>query len=186
LGALWNDSEALDTIREGDWDIVVLQQDLSSRFSTEEGFFEYARKFDEEIRNAGARTVLYMAEDWESDYYKTTVAEIEKAYSTIGAELGADVAPVALAWESALRARPDNRLHDRDGFHPNLQGTYLTTNVFHAIFFKQNPEECSFLPIDLLAEGIEVEDKEKWKISEEDATFLQGIAWETVTEYEHQ
>ena len=177
---LWNSSNASRTIQEGNWDVVVLQEDLSMTDYNEETFYKYVRKFDEAIKRTGARTVLYMAQDYESDHYKTTVADIAHAYGIIGSELNADVAPVALAWESALQTRPDIRLHDRAGIHPNLKGTYLTTNVFHAILFKQNPEGCSFLPIDLLAEGI---DKERWEMSEEEAAFLQGIAMETVTKY---
>ena len=50
---------ALDEIRTGDWDIVVLQEDMAER-PDEQAFYEYARKFDEEITKTGAETVLYM------------------------------------------------------------------------------------------------------------------------------
>ena len=184
LRVLWNSSEAPDTIREGEWDVVVLQEDLSMKGYSEEAFHEYVRNFDEEIKGKGARTVLYMAQDYESDYYKTTVAEIARAYSAVGSELGVDVAPVALAWESALRTRPDLRLYDWDGFHPNLLGTYLTTNVLYNTIFKQSSEGCIYLPADLFGEGTPTPDEEDWEISQEEADFLQGVALETVSEYE--
>ena len=180
LKDLWNTPNTLDTIREGKWDVVVLQEDLSMRGYSEETFHEYVRKFDEVIRDAGARTVLYMAQDYGSDDSKTSVEEIASSFEAIGSELGIDVAPVALAWQSASNLRPDLNLYFRDEIHPSILGTYLTTNVFHAILYEQNPEGCLFLPSELLPDAFQ----EKWAISEEEASFLQSLAWETVTEYE--
>ena len=52
---------APDRIREGDWDVVVLQEYLpASPTRTAEPFLEYARRFDEIVRESGARTVFYM------------------------------------------------------------------------------------------------------------------------------
>ena len=183
LRNLWDLQKAPDAIQDGDWDVVVVQEDLSMRLYDEQEFYEYARKFDQEIRDAGARTVLYMAQDVASDYYKTTVAEIAQAYGAIGSELGADVAPVALAWERAINERPDLNLYDRDQIHPSVHGTYLTASVFFSVIFGRSPEGCTYLPLDLFGEGTPVPDEGNWEMSEEEVSFLKQIAWQTVEDY---
>jgi hypothetical protein len=163
--------------------MVVLQEDLSMRLYNEQEFFEYAHKFDQEIRESGARTVLYMAQDYASDHYKTTVAEIAQVYGTIGPELGAEVAPVALAWERSIGERPDLDLYDRDQIHPSVHGTYLTTAVLFSVIFGRSPEGCTYLPLDLFGEGTPVPDEGNWEMSEEEVSFLKQIAWQTVEDY---
>lgn len=183
LRALWDHQKAPNAIRDGNWDVVVLQEDLSMRLYNEQEFYEYARKFDQEIREAGARTVLYMAQDYASDNYKTTVAEIAQAYDAIGSELDADVAPVALAWERSIGEQPDLNLYDRDQIHPSVPGTYLTTSVLFSVIFGRSPEGCTYLPLDLFSEGTPVPDEGNWDMSEEEAAFLRRVAWETVEDY---
>src|SRR4030095_4303514 len=56
---LWNRPEPREAIRTGAWDVVVLQEDLPE--TRVEDFRDYARRFVNEVRLAGARPVLLMA-----------------------------------------------------------------------------------------------------------------------------
>jgi len=61
------------------------------------------------------------------------------AYFDIARELGADVAPVGVAWKMALVADPPIVLHRPDKSHPNPTGTYLAACVFYAILLDKSP-----------------------------------------------
>ncbi|HJU66410.1 MAG TPA: hypothetical protein VJ596_12060 [Gemmatimonadaceae bacterium] len=56
----WNGGTAPHTIAERQWSVVVLQQGPSSLPESRENLREWTRRFDGEIRRAGARTGLYM------------------------------------------------------------------------------------------------------------------------------
>ena len=174
-------------IQDGTFDVVVLQEDLdkygigeSSASITESfdpaKFMEYVRKFNDEIVAAGAKTVLYM--DWEhdlSDSNSVTIADIAAAYTSIGEELGAQVAPVGLAFSKSLSERPDFDLYIGDRSHANVRGQYLAASVLYATIFGKTPEGSVWITPEMAEEA---------EMTEEDSAFLDRIAWQTVTEYE--
>ena len=61
------------------------------------------------------------------------------AYFDIAKELGAQVAPVGIAWKMALAAEPAFVLHSPDKSHPNPTGTYLAACVFYATLLDASP-----------------------------------------------
>jgi hypothetical protein len=191
----WKTGTAQETIREGDWDVVILQEDIPEISEHDMAvFYGYARKFDQEIKDAGARTLLYMT--WEYprlDWIDTD--GIIAAHRHIGEELGAQVSPVGLAWKRAVEQRPELNLYDSDREHPGILGSYLTVTVLFATLFERSPVGHSYRPPDVLPDPESVdpdqvnmellqEQRDKYEISEEDAEFLQRIAWETVQEYQ--
>jgi hypothetical protein len=93
--------------------------------------------FDETIRAAGARTVLYLT--WARKYAPQTQQSITSAYRTIGSEIGATVVPVGVVWQEALRQRGCPVLYDKDGSHPTLAGSYLAACVFFGTLFGKRP-----------------------------------------------
>ena len=93
---------------------------------------------------------------------------IRKAYAMIGAELGAAVSPVGLAWSRVRTERTnlnlyvlDDGLGDR---HPNSYGAYLTACVFYSAIFGRSPEGSTYYSTNNVS----------------DAQYLQRIAAETV------
>ncbi len=93
---------------------------------------------------------------------------IRKAYAMIGAELGAAVSPVGLAWSRVRTERTnlnlyvlDDGLGDR---HPNSYGAYLTACVFYSAIFGRSPEGSTYYSTNNIS----------------DAQYLQRIAAETV------
>ena len=90
-----------------------------------------------------------------------------------------------MAWERAHREQPGLSLHFRDGSHPNPTGSYLAACVFYATLFGQTPEGLS--PVRYSTRFGTPEEGEPEAItplSQEEAAFLQRIAWETVSSVE--
>jgi hypothetical protein len=133
----WNAGEALKAIQAGHYDYVVLQEQSTLPIKNAERMHENVRLFDEAIKGAGAKTVLYMT--WARRHAPESQQDITNAYISIGRELGATVVPVGAAWQSFLRKRDQPVLHDRDQSHPTVAGSYLAACVFLAALFKENP-----------------------------------------------
>ena len=157
-----------DKIRSGNYDVVVLQEDIPElKEHSAETFFEHARRFNEEIRNVGSRTILFMAWPYERLNW-VTQEEILKAHRQIGKELELPVAPVGLAFQRSLAARPELAMLGRDKEHETIHGTYLAACMIHATLFGTSPVGLAYRPAG---------------VSPNEATFLQRIAWETVLDW---
>src|SRR5215510_11420699 len=97
----WNAGHARQALRDGKYDAVVLQEQSTLPVKNATRMHENVRLFDEAIKAAGAKTVLYMT--WARQHAPESQQAITDAYSTIGKELGATVAPVGTAWQQFLR-----------------------------------------------------------------------------------
>ena len=156
----WEDANTMQTIRTGDWDVVILQEQSQTPVTDYKAFAEYAQKLNEEIKVSGAETILFMT--WErpdSIQYGVTTSQLANNYRFLGQQLGIKVAPVGLAFANALQERPTLVLYSEDG-HPTLQGTYLAAAVFYGIIYDQSPVGINY----------------NAGMSDEDALFLQNIA----------
>jgi hypothetical protein len=155
----YEEGNALERIREGRFDCVVLQGWPPDKL------VEYIRKFDAAIRESGARTLLYCT--WEPPM-------IEE-YTRAAGLFKLPLAPAGQAWAAARKERSSGmELLGADGFHPGLLGAYLTACVFYAVLTGQNPEGR-------VAPSFPLHEIE---IEPETALFLQRVAWRTVKQYE--
>ena len=133
----WNKGEAQEAIRGGSYDYVVLQEQSTLPVKNAERMKENVRLFDEVIRAAGSKTALYMT--WARRHAPEAQRAITDAYSSVARETGATLMPVGVAWQSFLRKHDRPVLHDKDGSHPSLAGSYLAACVFLQAFFGQSP-----------------------------------------------
>jgi hypothetical protein len=133
----WNAGHAQQAIVGGGYDAVVLQEQSTLPVKNAKRMHENVRLFDAAIKQAGAKTILYMT--WARQHAPESQQAITDAYTTIGDELGATVIPVGLAWERFLATHDRPALHDPDQSHPSLAGSYLAACVFLAVLFKENP-----------------------------------------------
>jgi hypothetical protein len=62
---------------------------------------------------------------------------ITQAYSCIAREIGATLIPAGLAWQCARENDLDVALHDKDGSHPTLAGSFLAACVAYAVLFQR-------------------------------------------------
>ena len=159
---------APSAIRSGDFDTVVLQGHLpGSASQTTAPFLEYARRLDRDIDSAGARTVFFMTWpqgrlDW------ADLDDLVDAHRLIATELDARVAPAGLAFAMANAERPDLELIEVDDTHATWEGAYLAAATVYATLYDRSPEGLSYT----------------FGVSDEDAAFLQRIAWEAVTDWQ--
>ncbi len=160
----WNEGRARTEIERNRHDWVVLQEQSTLPVKNARRMHENVRLFDEAIRASGARMALYLT--WARTSAPASQAAITDAYMSIGAELGATVVPAGIAWERALAMPKHPVLHDKDGSHPTLAGSYLAACVFLAVLFGENPV------------GIESELK---GLGPHDERLLQQAAWATVS-----
>lgn len=156
----WNAGQAIKAIQEGQFDYVVLQEQSNLPIKNAQRMHENIRLFHETISTAGAKAILYMT--WARQNAPETQKAITDAYTSISNERGAMVVPVGLAWQNYLDKHDQPVLHDKDGSHPTLAGTYLAACVFLAVLFKENPV------------GIEVEIA---GLTPKDCLLLQKTAW---------
>src|SRR5262245_27509279 len=158
----WNAGEAIQAIRDGHYDHVVLQEQSTLPVKNAKRMHENVRLFDEAIKAAGARTALYMT--WARQHAPESQQAITDAYAGIGRELGATVVPVGLAWQRFLGEHDQPVLHDKDQSHPTLAGSYLAACVFLAVLFEVSPVGIA---------------GEVDGLSAEDLALLQKVAWQT-------
>jgi hypothetical protein len=186
----WDEGDALDALREGGWDYVVLQEQSTLGILLVNGrheindperiLFPYARRFHEEARKKGAKTVLALT--WSRRHAPEAQARLNHAFFTLGRELGATVAPIGLAWQSVREQHPGIPLYVDDGSHPAPAGTYLAACTLYATLFGRSPEGLA-----LSARGIPTPDGEPEggettlvSLPEAQARVLQQAAWKAV------
>ena len=184
----WQEDRTHQILKSKAWDYVVLQEqsklgmpviiDRDIYFGQTDLFFNYARKFDAEIKEAGAKTVFFMT--WSVKSRPEEQEILTYAYSNIAQELNATVAPVGLVWD-ALRKTDQFDLYDVDGSHPSAHGSYLVAATMYATIFKEDPTGLSGVIAGrrLTSSGAStLATQELVNISDADAKNIQNSTWE--------
>jgi hypothetical protein len=156
-----NAGTALEAIASGGYDVVVLQEQSTLPGKNAARMHESVRDFHAAIEAAGARTALYMT--WARKNAPEMQQAISTAYASIAAELGATLVPVGMVWERFLRDHDQPVLHDADGSHPALGGSYLAACVFLIALLEEDP-----VGIDAPVKGLDADT----------AALLRESAWE--------
>lgn len=154
-------------LAEQSWDRVILQgySDGPITPGKAEAFQAAARDYAQQIRAHGAEPIFFMT--WAYTDRPEMTAQLDAAYSMIGAELDADVVPVGLAFAAALKERPGLALIVDDNKHPTVAGTYLAACTFYAALTGSSPAGLS------ATSGLD----------RDDARFLQQVAWRSWLDY---
>lgn len=161
LRAHWNAGEAAKAIASRGFDFVVLQEQSTLPIKNAKRMHENVRLFDEAIKAAGSKTVLYLT--WARQHTPEAQDAITEAYTSIGTELKSIVVPVGIAWKAFLKKHKQPILHDKDQSHPSLAGSYLAACVFLATLFHESPV------------GIQ---SELTSLTRQDQASLQRVAWQ--------
>lgn len=177
LKSHWEGGRALEAIREGRWDFVVLQEQSAMPVEQPGVMLRYARAFDAEIKKAGAQTVFYLT--WARQGNEQAQAALTEAYASVAKELGAKLAPVGPVWQQVSRENPRLKLYSDDGRHPDPAGTYLAACVFYVTFYGKSPAGLSrdlySTRFGTAEEGPRIA---AGVLSEVDAEVIQRAAWE--------
>jgi hypothetical protein len=126
----WQRGDASRAIARGSWTFVVLQQGPSALPESRVLLIEYTRRFDTQIRAAGARTAIYMV--WPADNRRGDFPGVGQSYSAAAAAVGATLLPVGDAWQAAWREDVRLPLYSEDRFHPSPLATALAAIVIYS------------------------------------------------------
>jgi hypothetical protein len=130
-----------------------------------EPFRESAREFAADIRADGGEPVFFMT--WAYTGKPEMTQQLYDPYTYIANFFDALVVRVGRAFASDLDKRPDLPLVVPDLKHPTLAGTYLAACSFYAALHGKTPVGGAYTA----------------GLSDEDASFLQQIAWDSWLEY---
>jgi hypothetical protein len=122
-------SDAVDVIRRGGWDYVVLQQGPSSLPESRVILIDGTERFDVEIRAIGAMTSLYMV--WPDLSRYAYFEAVRQNYKAAADTVGGLFLPGGEAWLKAWEDDPSLALYGPDNFHPSPLGTYLVALVMY-------------------------------------------------------
>jgi hypothetical protein len=139
----------LRKIRDGRWDIVVIQEQseipaMSAR-KRAAAMFPPLRQLVREARQQGAVPVLYQT--WgrrdgdpkrRNDDFHAMNARLREGYQAAAKDAGdLVVVPVGDAWEREIAAGRGSGLFIEDGSHPTTRGDELIAETFFAAFYRE-------------------------------------------------
>ena len=158
------------------FELVILQGGSGEGLSKKDrkAFADMAKEHIGKITANGSQAALYMIHAYvepHENFDSNLIRVIEKMYVAAGNTNQTLVIPVGLAFENAYKRRPDIKLHNLDGTHPALLGTYLAACTVFASVFNESPVGLSYDYNGL--------------VSTRDKLFLQEIAESTVRNFYH-
>jgi hypothetical protein len=153
------------------WDVIMLQpwkEDVENDIKT------YAPKIIAKIRekNPKARILLYLWEDGPDPTKR------QRAYEEVAKQTGALIVPAGWGWVRGKKEKPDWVWTAPDGWHPGYRRAYIAAAAAYATIFERSP-------VGLKMRSWEhwVQDGGKIALSDDEATYLQTLAWDAVREH---
>lgn len=194
LARHYQEGRALSEIRSGNWDYVILQEQselgsgvfVNNRkfFGKPDFFFEYAKKFNREIKKAGAKTLFLHT--WAHRSVPSNQKYLNYAYSKISKELAATMIPAGLTWQF-LNSTSDLKLFEKDGSHPSALGSYLVAASIFTTLFETSPIG---LPSELNGHTLNAKGKRSLlesnlvSLDSDSASQIQRSVWRTFQTYD--
>jgi hypothetical protein len=178
LSEHWRGARGLNTIekiRNGDYDIVVLQEWSLGTVNERDSAVYYLGLFSKLAREAGAEPYFYLT--WAREKIPQQQEVISSVYRETAALNKATVVPAGEAWALARSLRPEIKLFDPDGTHPSDLGTYLTACVFVATITGELPEAISGVPAVRDSRGEEII---LMRLDQMDVEFFRRVTLETL------
>jgi hypothetical protein len=133
--------EAVRRIREGRFDLVVMQQGPSALEESRVQLRRSAAEFAGHIRAAGAKPAMYAVWPWKSRAFDFPA--VARSYRLAAEDIDGHVFAVGEAWIEAWRRDPKLPLYGNDDFHPSPAGSYLAALVIHRGIWGELPESFS-------------------------------------------
>jgi hypothetical protein len=174
LSEHWNGERGLKTkeiIRDGGYDIVVLQEWSLGAVNERDSAMKYLGLFSKYVREMGAEPYYYLT--WAREKVPQQQETISKIYREAAAKNKAIVVPAGEAWALSRQLRPDFKLFFPDGTHPSENGAYLTACVFVEVLTGELPDP---LPTVIGIEDHNGENVIIMMIDQLDADFCRRVA----------
>lgn len=136
LEVMWKKTSAVEEIKKGQYDIVILQDDIPE--TTIDSFKTYSKKFVDLVRESGARPILFMAWDYERLNW-ISMEEIANAHLEVSRKLKVEIAPVGFSWALSKNRQPSLNMYVRDAEHPSVAGMYLSLLIIESTISGESP-----------------------------------------------
>jgi hypothetical protein len=140
------DPKTRAVIQEENWDYVVLQEKSSIPVLDEKLMVQGVSQIIELAAGQDVNMILFMPWAYQAGLpeagmadYRAMQSKVAETYQGVANEFDLELAPVGLAWQSALGRRPELNLWNPDGSHPSELGSYLAANIFYALIFQESP-----------------------------------------------
>ena len=122
-------SDAVDVVRRGGWDFVVLQQGPTSQQLGRDTLILAAELLDPDVRAGGGRIAQLMV--WPAAPDRAVFDGVLQSCLETARAVDGDCFPAGEAWRAAWSVDPSLPLYGPDGFHPAPLGTYLAALVVY-------------------------------------------------------
>jgi hypothetical protein len=155
----WRSEKGLNTmelINNGDYDIVILQDQSMTTIVQPDSLLIYSKKFSDYIRKNGAQPYLYCT--WAREkvpQYQETITDV---YNQAARENNIGLVKVGEAWKLAQTLRPKIELYRLDGSHQSPLGAFLTACNFVKELSKELPDQLPsyYMVTDASGESVEL------------------------------
>lgn len=133
----WTIGNAPALIREGGWDVVVMQQGSSALPESQRNLLEWGGRLSDLIKANGGRPMFYMV--WPTTDRTGDRDAVRQSYTNVAVANDAMLAPAGEVWREAWRTDGSLALYDPDGLHGSLMGTYAAALSVYGILFGVSP-----------------------------------------------
>lgn len=140
----YNNERGLKTkeiIKNGNFDIVVLQEQSMGTLSNKKEFLLYSKKLSDLIKKYGAKPYFFTT--WSREKTPETQHTITKVYKEAALQNNGIAVLVGEAWKLAKKKQPAIKLYAKDGSHPNYSGSLLSACVFVKTITGKVPKKCA-------------------------------------------
>lgn len=180
LSEHWLGERNLNTkemIRDGEFDIVVLQEYSMGAIDEPENTQKYLKLFSDYIKENNAKPYFYLT--WAREKAPQYQDTINKVFMEAATENKAVAVPAGKVWARAKELRSTIKLYDSDGSHPSELGTFLSAFVFVASLTNEIPNQLDgyYQTTDTHGESVEL-----MRIDTPDLMFCKKLAEEIILE----
>lgn len=133
----WAEGSALQAIRGGGWEYVIMQQGSSALLESRVNLRQWTKNFAAEIRKVNAEPGLYMV--WPQSDRQFDFQDVITSYTLAASDVNGTLFPVGAAWLAAWKRDPSVALYSPDGLHPSIAGSYLAAAVMYAKLYAKSP-----------------------------------------------
>jgi len=172
-----NSSFTMDAIRDGNWDIVIIQGHSLEPLKNPVGFRDAALTLIKIAKDTGSEVYLFetwsrasgepeYSEQWSGRNPDAMQKLLSKEYTDVAISANAAVIPIGRIWQIIRTEMPEIELYSTDGSHPTPCGSYLAACVIYKYIFDEDPTELEYYPI-----GIKKSEAEKLRIAAENIIF---------------
>lgn len=134
----WSVGTARSQVRNGNFDVVIMQQGPSSLPDSRVFLREWTATWAGEIRARGGEPGLYAV--WPEKERMYAFDDVNESYLLAAQDVNGYFFPAGDTWIETWARDPEALLYGSDDFHPSSAGTYAAAVVIVATLASRDPE----------------------------------------------